>query len=263
MIVKRQWGWLPSTGCLDYSVCAELFHFHEFRKTAGLWSHWTFFDHLKQVHFNIYGLLFLTALFPSLEDHRWIWPSWFTAHISSWPIFVLPLPLSLMVAATWPGDAGGSGFQSPKSTFRVTNCPRTKELPRPWHFNAKIRKSPRKTRMVGPHTFILVRGSLRIPNSGAPVTRHWVGDLALLWASLVAQMEKNPPAMWETWIWSLGWEDLLEEGMATHSSILSWRIPWTEEPGRLQSMGSQRVRHNWATKPCIVALELNFPFIWG
>ena len=55
-------------------------------------------------------------------------------------------------------------------------------------------------------------------------------------ASLVAQMVKNPPAMWETWLQSLGWEDPLEEGMATHSRILAWRIPWTEEPGGLQSM---------------------------
>ena len=50
------------------------------------------------------------------------------------------------------------------------------------------------------------------------------------WASLVAQMVKNLPAMWETWVQSLGWEDLLEEGMATHSSIMAWRILWTEEP---------------------------------
>ena len=50
---------------------------------------------------------------------------------------------------------------------------------------------------------------------------------------------KNPPAMWETWVQPLGWEDLLEKGTATHSSIPAWRIPWTEEPGRLQSMGSQ------------------------
>ena len=64
------------------------------------------------------------------------------------------------------------------------------------------------------------------------------------WASLVAQMVKNPPTMPETWVQSLGWEDPLEEGTATHSSILAWRIPWTEEPGRLQSMWSQRVRHN-------------------
>ena len=57
-------------------------------------------------------------------------------------------------------------------------------------------------------------------------------------------MVKNPPAMWMTWVGSLGWEDALEEGMATHPSILAWRIPWTEEPGRLQSLGSQRVGHD-------------------
>ena len=62
------------------------------------------------------------------------------------------------------------------------------------------------------------------------------------WASLVAQTVKNLPALQETWVQSLGWEYSLEEGMATHSSILTWRIPWTEEPGGLQSMGSQRVR---------------------
>jgi len=58
-------------------------------------------------------------------------------------------------------------------------------------------------------------------------------------AFLVAQMVKNLPAMWETWVQSLGCEDPLEEGIASHSSILAWRIPWTEEPGGLQSMGSQ------------------------
>ena len=67
------------------------------------------------------------------------------------------------------------------------------------------------------------------------------------WASLVAQLVKNPPAMWETWVWSLGWEYPLEKGKATYSSILAWRIPWTEEPGGVQSMGSQRVEHDWAT----------------
>ena len=66
-------------------------------------------------------------------------------------------------------------------------------------------------------------------------------------ASLVARMVKNPPAMLETWVQSLGWEDPREEGMATHSSILAWRILWTKEPGGLQSMGSQRVEHDWAT----------------
>ena len=57
-------------------------------------------------------------------------------------------------------------------------------------------------------------------------------------------MVKKLPAMRETQVQSLGWEDVLEEGMATHSSILDWTIPWIEEPGRLQSMGSQRVGHD-------------------
>ena len=60
----------------------------------------------------------------------------------------------------------------------------------------------------------------------------------------VAQMVKNLPAMQEVRAQSLGWEDPLEKGMATHSTILAWRIPWTEEPGGLQSTGSQRVGHD-------------------
>ena len=63
-------------------------------------------------------------------------------------------------------------------------------------------------------------------------------------SSLVAQMVKNLPVKQETWIPSLGREDSLEKGMATHSSILAWRIPWTEEPGGLQSIGLQRVRQD-------------------
>ena len=65
---------------------------------------------------------------------------------------------------------------------------------------------------------------------------------------------KESAVMQEAWVWSLGWEDHLEKGMATHSSILDWRIPWIEEPGRLQSIGLQRVGHdcsNWAhTQNC-------------
>ena len=57
-------------------------------------------------------------------------------------------------------------------------------------------------------------------------------------------MVKNLPAMQDTWVQSVGWEDPLEKGRATQSSILAWRIPWTEELGRLQSVGSQRVRHD-------------------
>ena len=62
-------------------------------------------------------------------------------------------------------------------------------------------------------------------------------------ASLVAQTVKRLPIMWETRVQSLGWEDLLEKEMATHSRILAWKIPWTKEPGRLQSLGWQRVGH--------------------
>ena len=61
---------------------------------------------------------------------------------------------------------------------------------------------------------------------------------------LAAQTVKNPPAVQETWVQSLGWEDPLEKGRATHSNILAWRIPWTEEPYGLSSMGSQRVGHD-------------------
>ena len=70
----------------------------------------------------------------------------------------------------------------------------------------------------------------------------------------VAQTVKNPPAMQETWVQSLGQKDSLEEEMTTQSNVLAWRIPWTEEPGGLQSMGSQRVGHNWETN------TFTFPF---
>ena len=63
-------------------------------------------------------------------------------------------------------------------------------------------------------------------------------------ASLVAQLLKYLPAMQETWVRSLSWEHPLEKGMATHFSVLAWTIPWTEEPSKLQSMGSQRVGHD-------------------
>ena len=95
----------------------------------------------------------------------------------------------------------------------------------------------------------------------ADVPRHWVPSLTAgsvgPWitvnftvytqASQVAQRLKHLPAMREAWVRSLGQEDPLEKEMATHSSILAWRIPWTEEPGGLQSTGSQRVGHDWAT----------------
>ena len=77
---------------------------------------------------------------------------------------------------------------------------------------------------------------------------YWIkGHSTPVWASLVTQMVKNPPAMQETWVRSLGQKDPLEKGMEIHSGILAWRIPWTEEPDGLQSMGSQRVGHHWVT----------------
>ena len=77
-----------------------------------------------------------------------------------------------------------------------------------------------------------------IPGSGRSAGEGIGYPLQYSWASRVAQLVKNPPAMWETWVRSLGWENPLETGKATHSSILAWRIPWTK------SMGSQRVRYN-------------------
>ena len=78
---------------------------------------------------------------------------------------------------------------------------------------------------------------------------RWLIHRCLLyfWGPRMAQRLKRLPGMWETRVQSLGREDPLENEMATHSSTLAWIIPWTEEPGRLQSMGSQRVRHDWVT----------------
>ena len=83
-----------------------------------------------------------------------------------------------------------------------------------------------------------------IPGLGRPPGEGIGYPLQYSWASLLAQEVKNLPAVWETWVRSLGQEDPLDEGMATHSSTLAWRIPGTGEPGGLQSMGSQRVGHD-------------------
>ena len=107
-------------------------------------------------------------------------------------------------------------------------------------------------------------------------SKHWswkLKELPSLWDFPVAQMAKNLPAMQGTQVQSLGQEDPLDKRMATHSNILAWRIPWTEEPGGLQSMGSQRVGHDWATKtikvlnlsPKVYAvfILLNFGLFWN
>ena len=88
-----------------------------------------------------------------------------------------------------------------------------------------------------------------LPSMGSHRVGHDWSDLAaaakMIMASLVAQRLKCLPLMRETQVRSLGREDPLEKEVATHSCIISWRIPWMEEPGRLQSIGSQRVRHDW------------------
>ena len=81
-------------------------------------------------------------------------------------------------------------------------------------------------------------------------------SLNIISTSLVAQTVKRLPIIWEPQVRSLGWEDPLEKEMATHSHTLAWKIPWTEEPGGLQSMGPQRVRHDSAT-----SLSLSFTFL--
>ena len=82
-----------------------------------------------------------------------------------------------------------------------------------------------------------------------PLWEKPLNKTVILLNLMVAQWVKNPPAvqkMQETWVWSLGQEDPLEEDMETHSSTLAWRISWTEEPGGLQAIGSQRVQYNWS-----------------
>ena len=81
------------------------------------------------------------------------------------------------------------------------------------------------------------------------------GACVSLMTSLVAQMIKCLPTVWETQVQSLGWEDFLEKEMATHSSILAWKIPWMEEPRRLQSMRLQRVGHDWVTSVSSASIQ--------
>ena len=91
----------------------------------------------------------------------------------------------------------------------------------------------------------------------------WISSDRADWLSLVAQTEKHLSTMWETWVRSLGQEDPLEKEMAIHSSTITWKIPWTEEPGRLQSMGLERVGHDWVISLsliCLCTCEYTFSF---
>ena len=94
---------------------------------------------------------------------------------------------------------------------------------------------------------LVLKGMNELKSDPNENTQIYMWLYANFWASLVAQPVKNQPSMQETWAWSVGQWDSLGKGMATHSSILAWRIPLTEEPGGLQSMGLWRVRYDWAT----------------
>ena len=98
--------------------------------------------------------------------------------------------------------------------------------------------------LAGKESACSAGGPCLIPESGRSPGEGIGYPLQLSWASLVAQTVKNLPAIQETWVQSLGWENPLEEGMATHSSILARESPWIEVPGRLQSMGLKRVGHD-------------------
>ena len=125
---------------------------------------------------------------------------------------------------------------------------------------------------LGPSFFLLAYARLHLLfyfNKTVDIS-YWSVILPHLWNSVFSRGlslrlgAKHLSAMWETRVRSLGWEDPLEKEMVTHSNTLAWKIPWTEEPGRLQSKGSQRVRHDWATSLGIIwhlnlKLNSNFP----
>ena len=137
-----------------------------------------------------------------------------------------------------------------KNNF-VVNCSLSPPLPSPLHFTSQRTKRCLLDGLVlaGKSFFIGFAGSLLLAllpcrRGTCPLEMfcYWQKKIGSL-----AQMVKNLPAIQETWVRPLRQEDLLEKGMGTHSSILTWKIPWTEEPGRLQSMESKRVGHDWAT----------------
>ena len=126
-----------------------------------------------------------------------------------------------------------------------------------WPFTESLPASGFLDSSVGKESACSAGDPGSIPGSGKSTGEGIGYPLQYSWASLVGQLVKNPPAMWETWVWSLGWEDPLEKGMATHSSILAWRIPWN-----VPSMGSQRVGHDWATSTILPTSNLSFTRKW-
>ena len=127
-----------------------------------------------------------------------------------------------------------NGFQSKNNSMKLGECPKSDDCKRKFYIYIVVQILTLFSAALGSTSNIML-------------IFKWVWLLKRGLASLVAQRVKHLPAVQETWVRSLGWEDPLEKKMATHSSILAWRIPWTEEPGGLESMGSQRVGDDWAT----------------
>ena len=141
-------------------------------------------------------------------------------------------------------------WQNPARPWSLGLHPGHWKLHRPPLIAIQSSASPPQLRSPPPSSLLtpsMVPSIPAPPTSVPEPTRLCLIMTYSLRASLVAQMVKNLPAVWETWVGSLGQDDPLEEEMATHSRILAWETPWTEEPGGLQSRGSQRVGHNWAT----------------
>ena len=127
-----------------------------------------------------------------------------------------------------------NGFQSKNNSMKLGECPKSDDCKRKFYIYIVVQILTLFSAALGSTSNIML-------------IFKWVWLLKRGLASLVAQRVKHLPAVQETWVRSLGWEDPLEKKMATHSSILAWRIPWTEEPGGLESTGSQRVGDDWAT----------------
>ena len=141
-----------------------------------------------------------------------------------------------------------SSFQGNRPSSAGEKKNKTNKQKKKWkHPDSNQLRSPFPGSSAGKESACNAGDPSSIPGLGRSSGEGIGYKLQYSWASLVAQKVKNPPAMQETWLWSLGLEDSLEKGMVTHSRIFAQRTPWTEEPGRLQSMGSQIVGHDWAT----------------
>ena len=166
-----------------------------------------------------------------------------------------------MNSALWPVKLSGHAA----TQEQVTSHSLILRLPRLMVSSQCYKKNRKKKEIYG-HIWWRAEGSdkaIEISGSSCVRVAFYSGRkfcVRLLWlrASLVAQKLKCLLAMQETWVWFLGWQDPLEKEMATHSSVLAWRIPGMEEPGGLQSTGSQRIGHNWAT-----SLHFTLAAVWG